>query len=87
MQSPSKWHTERHTDNMPDTKVKVREAFGLDSNLEVPAFSQPSEHVPEVDEGYRFDPETTLALLAGFAYNRRVLVQGYHGTGKSTHIE
>ena len=49
MQNPSKWHTERHTDNMPDTKVRVREAFGLDSDLEVPAFNQPSEHVPEVD--------------------------------------
>jgi len=74
-------------DSTPDTKVKVRELFGLDSDLEVPAFGRPVEHVPEVDEGYRFDPETTLALLAGFAYNRRVLVQGYHGTGKSTHIE
>jgi cobaltochelatase CobS len=82
-----KLHTERRIDTNPDTRVEVREVFGIDCDLEVPAFSQSSEHVPEVDEGYRFDPETTLALLAGFAHNRRVLVQGYHGTGKSTHIE
>lgn len=87
MQSPLKLHSERRIDNKPDTKVQVREVFGIDAELEVPAFSEPAEHVPEVDQGYRFDPETTLALLAGFAYNRRVLVQGYHGTGKSTHIE
>ncbi|MBL8701296.1 MAG: cobaltochelatase subunit CobS [Alphaproteobacteria bacterium] len=72
---------------MPDTKVKVRQLFGIDSDLEVPAFSRPTDHVPVVDEAYRFDRETTLAILAGFAYNRRVLIQGYHGTGKSTHIE
>jgi len=83
----SKWHTELQADAMPDTQVEVRELFGIDSDLEVPAFREPVEHVPEVDEGYRFDPQTTLALLAGFAYNRRVLLQGYHGTGKSTHIE
>ncbi|MDX1431694.1 MAG: cobaltochelatase subunit CobS, partial [Gammaproteobacteria bacterium] len=64
-----------------------RQTFGLDSDLEVPAFSQPSEHVPNLDEAYRFDNDTTLAILAGFAFNRRVLIQGYHGTGKSTHIE
>jgi len=87
VRSLSKWHDELHTDSVPDTRVKVRELFGIDSDLEVAAFSQPVEHVPEVDEGYRFDRETTLALLAGFAHNRRVLVQGYHGTGKSTHIE
>jgi len=87
VRSLSKWHSELHADSAPDTRVKVRELFGIDSDLEVPAFSQPVEHVPEVDKGYRFDPETTLALLAGFAHNRRVLVQGYHGTGKSTHIE
>jgi len=83
----SKWRSELHTENLPDTVAQAREVFGLDSDLEVPAFSRPTEHVPEVDAGYRFDQETTLALLAGFAYNRRVLVQGYHGTGKSTHIE
>ncbi|NIM27503.1 MAG: cobaltochelatase subunit CobS [Gammaproteobacteria bacterium] len=71
----------------PDIKVSVRQTFGIDSELEVPAFSQPSEHVPPVDDAYRFDHDTTLAILAGFAYNRRVLIQGYHGTGKSTHIE
>ena len=71
----------------PDIQVSVRQTFGIDSELEVPAFSQPTEHVPPVDDAYRFDHDTTLAILAGFAYNRRVLIQGYHGTGKSTHIE
>ncbi|MGD2131522.1 MAG: cobaltochelatase subunit CobS [Maricaulaceae bacterium] len=71
----------------PDIKVSVRQTFGIDSDLEVPAFSKPSEHTPDVDEAYRFDPPTTKAILAGFAHNRRVMVQGYHGTGKSTHIE
>ena len=65
----------------------MRQTFGIDSDMEVPAFSDPDEYVPVVDESYRFDPETSLAILAGFAYNRRVLIQGYHGTGKSTHIE
>jgi cobaltochelatase CobS len=72
---------------LPDMKVSVRQVFGIDSDLEVPAFSEPDEHVPEVDTDYQFNRETTLAILAGFAYNRRVLIQGYHGTGKSTHIE
>ncbi|BBK34498.1 cobaltochelatase CobS subunit [Stella humosa] len=72
---------------LPDTKVSVRETFGIDSDLEVPAFSTPTEHVPDKDVAYRFDHDTTLAILAGFAYNRRVMIQGYHGTGKSTHIE
>ena len=71
----------------PDTKVNARAVFGVDLDLEVPAFSIRTEHVPEVDTAYRFDKETTLAILAGFAFNRRVMVQGYHGTGKSTHIE
>jgi len=71
----------------PDIRVSVRQAFGFDHDMEVPAFSQPTEHVPDVDEAYHFDRETTLAILAGFAHNRRVMVQGYHGTGKSTHIE
>ncbi len=75
------------TINTPDTQVKVREVFNIDSDLVVPAFSVRTEHVPEVDQTYRFDKETTLAILAGFAFNRRVMVQGYHGTGKSTHIE
>ena len=71
----------------PDITVSAREAFGLDIDLQVPAFSMRTEHVPEVDTTYRFDRETTLAILAGFAHNRRVMIQGYHGTGKSTHIE
>jgi len=71
----------------PDTKVDVRETFGIDVDWQVPAFSQKDEHVPELDAAYVFDPDTTLAILAGFAHNRRVMVQGYHGTGKSTHIE
>jgi cobaltochelatase CobS len=72
---------------MPDTKVSVKQLFGFESNLEVPAYSKTSEHVPDLDEDYLFNRETTLAILAGFAYNRRVMVTGYHGTGKSTHIE
>ncbi len=71
----------------PDTHVSARETFGIDVNLEVPAFSLRTEHVPDLDPTYRFDRETTVAILAGFSNNRRVLIQGYHGTGKSTHIE
>ena len=72
---------------LPDTTVSVRETFRIDSELRVPAFSRADEHVPPIDPAYRFDPGTTLAILAGFAHNRRVLIQGYHGTGKSSHIE
>ena len=71
----------------PDRMVKVRDVFGINSDLEVPAFSAADERVPDLDPAYVFDPDTTLAVLAGFAHNRRVMVQGYHGTGKSTHIE
>ncbi|KQN76243.1 cobalamin biosynthesis protein CobS [Sphingomonas sp. Leaf67] len=71
----------------PDRMVKARDLFGIDSDLEVPAFSVADERVPDADPAYVFDPDTTLAILAGFAHNRRVMVQGYHGTGKSTHIE
>ncbi len=71
----------------PDTIVKARETFGVDIDMDVPAFSVRTEHVPEIDTTYRFDKETTLAIIAGFAFNRRVMIQGYHGTGKSTHIE
>ena len=74
-------------DGIPDTEVDVREAFGLDVDLKVPAFSEPSDQVPPIDENYLFNHETTLAILAGYAYNRRCMIQGYHGTGKSTHIE
>jgi cobaltochelatase CobS len=73
--------------DLPDTKVSVREQFDLDVDLEVPAFSIRTEHVPDLDTSYKFDRETTLAICAGFAHNRRVMIQGYHGTGKSTHIE
>ena len=73
--------------SQPDIKVSVRQTFGIDCDMEAPAFSEPSSHVPALDDTYRFDRDTTMAILAGFAYNRRVLIQGYHGTGKSTHIE
>ncbi len=71
----------------PDRMLAVREVFGIDSDLKVPAFSERDEHVPEVDVVYRFNADVTLAILAGFTQNRRVMVQGLHGTGKSTHIE
>ena len=71
----------------PDRLLSVREVFGIDSDLMAAAFSEPDEHVPEPDAVYRFNPEVTLAILAGFMRDRRVLVQGLHGTGKSTHIE
>ncbi|HUZ13923.1 MAG TPA: cobaltochelatase subunit CobS [Caulobacteraceae bacterium] len=72
---------------VPDRTVSVREVFGVDSDMKVPAFSMRDGHVPDLDEAYRFDPQTTLAICAGLAYDRRVMIQGYHGTGKSTHIE
>ncbi len=72
---------------LPDTTVSIQEMFGIESNMQVPAYSQSAEHVPDFDEDYIFNRETTLAILAGFAYNRRVIISGYHGTGKSTHIE
>jgi cobaltochelatase CobS len=72
---------------MPDTHADVKAVFGFDAKMKVPAFSRANEYVPERDPAYRFDRETTLAILAGFAFNRRVMIQGYHGTGKSTHIE
>ena len=73
---------------LPDIKISVRQVFGIDSDMQVPAFSAPpSEHVPDIDETYCFDRETTMAILIALAHNRRLLIQGYHGTGKSTHIE
>ena len=72
---------------VPDIKISVKQTFGIDSNLEVEAFSKKNEYVPEIDKNYKFDKDTTLAILSGFSFNKRVLVQGYHGTGKSTHIE
>ena len=71
----------------PDKMAKIRDLFGIDSDMEVPAFSEADERVPDLDPAYVFDPDTTLAICAGFSKNRRVMVQGYHGTGKSTHIE
>jgi cobaltochelatase CobS len=71
----------------PDIEIDAAKVFGIQTKMKVPAFSKASEHVPDRDEAYRFDRETTLAILAGFAFNRRVMIQGYHGTGKSTHIE
>lgn len=73
--------------NAPDITLSVRQTFGLDTDVDVPAFSIGDDHVPDVDDAYRFDHDTTLAILAGFAHNRRCMIQGYHGTGKSTHIE
>ena len=78
--------TDLHT-LQPDRTVAVRDLFGIDSSMKVQAFSQRDEHVPEVDEAYRFNRDVTLAILAGFTRNRRVMVQGLHGTGKSTHVE
>ena len=74
-------------DIRPDRLIAVREVFGIDTDLRVPAFAERDDHVPEVDDAYRFNPDVTLALLAGFTRNRRVLVQGLHGTGKSSHVE
>lgn len=71
----------------PTEEISVRDAFGIDADLQIRAFPEPSERVPELDPTYKFDPDTTLAILAGFSHNRRVMIQGYHGTGKSTHIE
>ena len=71
----------------PHRQVSVRELFGVDSDMTVPVFTERDSHVPDIDEAYRFAPQPTLAICAGFAFARRVMVQGYHGTGKSTHIE
>ena len=71
----------------PDIKISVKQTFGFDSDMQVDAFSKKNEYVPKIDADYKFDKETTMAVLAGFSFNKRVLIQGYHGTGKSTHIE
>ena len=73
--------------NAPDTIADTQALFGFDAGFEVPMFSKPDEHTPKIDPDYVFDPATTRAILAGFARNRRVMIQGYHGTGKSTHVE
>ena len=79
--------TNEQESKLPDATIKVSKVFNIDSDLEIPAYSESSAHVPEIDPDYLFDRDTTLAILAGFAHNRRVIVTGYHGTGKSTHIE
>ena len=71
----------------PDIKLSIKQTFGIDSDMEVDAFSKKTDYVPDIDKTYKFDKDTTLAVLSGFSFNKRVLVQGYHGTGKSTHIE
>lgn len=71
----------------PTRTVSVRDVFGIDTDMSVPAFAERSEHVPAIDKAYRLNPQVTQAILAGFAHNRRVVIQGLHGTGKSTHIE
>ena len=71
----------------PDIKISVNQIFGIDTEMKIDAFSKKNEYVPEVDSNYKFDRDTTLAIISGFAHNKRVLIQGYHGTGKSTHIE
>ena len=72
---------------IPDLEIDVRKTFDIDIDLKVMAFKEPNEYVPSIDESYKFDKSTTLAILAGFSHNRRVMIQGYHGSGKSTHIE
>ena len=74
-------------DIKPDIKISIKQSFGIETEMEVDAFSKKNDYVPEIDKNYKFDRDTTLAIISGFAYNKRVLVQGYHGTGKSTHIE
>ena len=74
-------------DIKPDIKLSVKQTFGLETDLEIEAFSKKTDYVPDIDKNYIFDRDTTLAILSGFSFNKRVLVQGYHGTGKSTHIE
>src|SRR5687768_12963147 len=87
MRSPSPTGAPATVPGLPDMKVSVRQVFGIDSDLEVPAYAEADEHVPDLDPDYLFNREVTLAILAGFKHNRRVMIQGYHGTGKSTHIE
>jgi len=70
-----------------NTIINARKVFDVDFDMDVPAFNDANEYVPALDKSYRFDPQTTRAILAGFGHNRRVMIQGYHGTGKSTHIE
>ena len=88
MSSPNKTlQSVAHPLGAPDINVNARDLFGLDIDMELTAFSEASDYVPKIDNSYQFDHDTTLAILAGFGFNRRVMIQGYHGTGKSTHIE
>jgi cobaltochelatase CobS len=87
MRAPTSTAATKDTAGLPDMKLSVRQVFGIESDMEVPAYSKTDEHVPELDPDYLFNRDVTLAILAGFKHNRRVMVQGYHGTGKSTHIE
>ena len=87
MRAPTSSAATKDTTGLPDMKLSVRQVFGIESDMEVPAYSKSDEHVPELDPDYLFNRDVTLAILAGFKHNRRVMVQGYHGTGKSTHIE
>ena len=72
---------------VPDIKISVNQIFGIDTDMKVDGFSKKNEYVPKIDNDYKFDRDTTLAIISGFSFNKRVLIQGYHGTGKSTHIE
>ena len=87
MRAPTSSAATKDAAGLPDMKLSVRQVFGIESDMEVPAYSKTDEHVPELDPDYLFNRDVTLAILAGFKHNRRVMVQGYHGTGKSTHIE
>ncbi len=87
MRAPTSTAATKDIAGLPDMKLSVRQVFGIESDMEVPAYSKTDEHVPELDPDYLFNRDVTLAILAGFKHNRRVMVQGYHGTGKSTHIE
>ncbi len=75
------------SENKPNEEISVRDVFGIDTDMKLKGFAEPTDRVPQIDPTYKFDPDTTLAILAGFKHNRRVMIQGYHGTGKSTHIE
>jgi cobaltochelatase CobS len=87
MRAPNATAASKDIAGLPDMKLSVRQVFGIESDMEVPAYSKSDEHVPDLDPDYLFNRDVTLAILAGFKHNRRVMVQGYHGTGKSTHIE
>ncbi len=75
-----------HLNIQPDIKISIKQTFGIDTNMEIDAFSKKNNLVPEIDKDYVFDKDTTLAILSGFSHNKKVIVHGFHGTGKSTHI-